>query len=268
MHIAGIWRYPVKSMQGEQLAQANIGPTGIRGDRHWCVQDHGTDKALTARREPALLFASARVIEGSDPTEDRVEITLPDGQRLIGSGTSGAGGEDDSEMNEKLSDWIGRPVSLHLAGAGEVGTYETQADETETGDWFAWSGPVGSFHDSTRTRVSIVSTRTMRDWEPRRFRINLTLGGIEDISDGTDEDALVGTSITIGTVGLHVQKQIDRCVVTTRPQPGGIDRDLSVLKTINAERDGFLGIGCLVLTPGRLAVGDVVSSGSTHAAVT
>ncbi len=47
--------------------------------------------------------------------------------------------------------------------------------------------------------------------------------------------------------------------MTTRPQPGGIERDLDVLRTINRERDGQLAVGSVVTLPGRMAVGDEVS---------
>ncbi len=61
-----------------------------------------------------------------------------------------------------------------------------------------------------------------------------------------------------GTAALDVTKLIDRCVITTRPQPGGIERDLDVLRTVNRERAGNLGIGTLVTTPGRIALGDEI----------
>jgi hypothetical protein len=53
-----------------------------------------------------------------------------------------------------------------------------------------------------------------------------------------------------------VVKQIDRCVMTTRPQAGGIERDLDVLRTIARERDAFLAIGALVEQTGTICVGD------------
>ena len=64
----------------------------------------------------------------------------------------------------------------------------------------------------------------------------------------------------VGAVELDVGKEIDRCVIVTRPQPGGIARDLDVLRTIHRERAGNLGIGALVRTPGRVAVGDALAS--------
>jgi uncharacterized protein YcbX len=78
------------------------------------------------------------------------------------------------------------------------------------------------------------------------------------IADGEGEDALVGARLRLGSAEVDVQKQIDRCVMTTRPQPGGIERDLTVLKTINTELAGNLGIGCLVSTPGRVTIGDEI----------
>ena len=50
--------------------------------------------------------------------------------------------------------------------------------------------------------------------------------------------------------------RMERCVMTTRPQPDGIDRDLDVLRTIARERDACLAIGALVTEPGTVRVGD------------
>ena len=114
-----------------------------------------------------------------------------------------------------------------------------------------WNGPEDTFHDSGRTRASLVSTASLRDWAPERFRKNL-------ICEGSGEDELVGSTITIGDAGFTATKRVDRCVMVTRPQPG-IDRDLSVLKTLNAENESCLGIALAVDRPGRIAVGDVVT---------
>ena len=76
------------------------------------------------------------------------------------------------------------------------------------------------------------------------------------IVDGDGEDQFVGRQVRLGDVTLDVVKPIDRCVITTRPQPGGIERDLDVLRTINAKHAGQLGVGTLVVAGGRVAVGD------------
>lgn len=51
--VAELWRYPVKSMQGEPLSETRVGPTGIDGDRGWAVVDTKTGLALTGRRAPS-----------------------------------------------------------------------------------------------------------------------------------------------------------------------------------------------------------------------
>jgi uncharacterized protein len=231
MRVVDLWRYPVKSMQGEQLAASDVGVHGLVGDRRWALVDTATGHVLTARRVPELLQGSARHL-----APDGVLITLPDGT--------------ESNDDDVLSDWLGRSVELQRADQHESPTYETPVDDLDPeAQWSYWEGPTGVFHDSKRAQVSICSLSSMGDWDRRRFRFNV-------IVDEQREDDLVGRSITIGDVELDVRKRIDRCVMVTRPQPGGIDRDTSVLKTINRERDRCLGIGAVVTRPGRLTLGD------------
>jgi hypothetical protein len=97
--------------------------------------------------------------------------------------------------------------------------------------------------------VSLVSTGTLGTWDRRRFRSNVLL-------DGAGEDDLVGATVRLGTAVLDVVKPVSRCVMVTRPQPGGIARDTGVLKTIHRERGSALAVGALVPVPGRVAVGD------------
>lgn len=237
MRVSQIWRYPVKSLQGERLEAADLDDKGIVGDRRWALFDRGTANGLTARRVPELLMASA-----AWHADGRVSIRLPDGTETV----------DD----EALSAWLGRDVELRSAHSIErAPVYENPTDaEDESRPWEQWRGPRGRFHDSTRTMVSICSEATIGSLgvpvdEVRRFRFNLVV-------EGEGEDALVGRTITVGGATLEVMKRIDRCVMVTRPQPHGIERDLGVLKRINAERAGSLGVGAVVRTAGHVAVGD------------
>nr|WP_281371534.1 MOSC domain-containing protein [Petropleomorpha daqingensis] len=104
-------------------------------------------------------------------------------------------------------------------------------------------------HDNPDFRVTLVSTGTLGTWDRRRFRANVVL-------DGEGEDALAGTRQQLGTAVLDLVEPVPRCVMVTRPQPGGIGRDNGVLKTIHRERDGLLAVGAGVLRPGTVAVGD------------
>lgn len=235
LRVAELWRFPVKSLQGERLETAEIGELGLVGDRQWGLVDLDTGLTLTARRVPELLFGSARLLG-----VDEVTIDLPDGTSTTDAST--------------LSAWLGRPVELRRAGSGVQGTYEIAIDfeQEATADWVQWQGPEGTFHDSGRRRVSLASTATMGDWDRRRFRANVVL----DAPSPGAEDALVGERVRVGDVELDVTNPIDRCVMTTRPQPGGIERDLDVLRTINRDRATLLGVAGMVLVPGTIRAGD------------
>lgn len=230
VEIVQLWRYPVKSLQGTSLPLAVVGPRGFDGDRAAALRDDATGVVLTARRDPALLFGRGLV-----DAEGTVRVDVP-----------GHGPTTDAAV---LSEWIGRPV--HLATPSEErSTYEMPVDpEDDRSDVVRWQGPAGTFHDSTRTQVSIVATGDLGTWDVRRFRPNLVV-------DARTAHGLVGRRVRIGTAELDVVKEIERCVMVTRPQPDGIERDLDVFRTVRDRRGMVLGVGALVAVPGRVRVGD------------
>jgi uncharacterized protein YcbX len=219
-----IWRYPVKSMTGELLESTRVTENGIVGDRAWGVRDLATGMILTGRREPRLLMASARLVDG----QPVIEV---DGGRPL-------------TTSAELSTWLDRPVELVVAGA-LPGPLDIDGED----DWMSWQGPTGSYHDLHST-LSIVSVGSLDDFEPARFRINL-------IVDGRRELDLVGRDVTIGSVGLTVHSPIQRCVMVARAQPG-IAADLGVLKRVIRERNNIMGVGARAYRDGVLSVGDQV----------
>jgi len=237
LQVLELWRYPVKSLLGERLEQAELGVQGVAGDRGWALFDTGTGFGLTARRVPELLFAAGRLRD-----DGTAEVVLPDGTV--------------TRADDVLSDWAGRRVTLRPAAA-VVGDrrYENPADiDDEGGRWNPFSGADGAFHDNAAARVTLLSTGTVGSWDRRRFRANVVLAG-------AGEDGLVGRRVQVGSAELDVVGRVPRCVMTTRPQAGGIGRDTGVLKAIHRERGGALAVGALVSRPGRVAVGDAVVGG-------
>ena len=192
MRVAELWRYPVKSLLGERLDTATVTPDGIEGDRRFAIYDVETGFGLTARRVPELLFARARLRD-----DGSAEITLPDGSTV--------------RSDEALCEWLGRRVTLRSSDSSIPRRYENPDDfeHEDSSHWTPFDGADGPFHDSARTRVSLVSTGTIGDWDPRRFRSNVLL-------DGEGEDDLVGSQVELGDTQLDVVKQIERCVMTTR----------------------------------------------------
>ena len=228
LSVQEIWRYPVKSLGGEQLTTARVDELGIEGDRAWGIYDPETEMVLTGRREPALLFLSARIEDG------RPLITCDDGSALVS--------DDD------LSNWMGRPVQLRSATNGP-GTFENPMDIDNESDWVKWQSSGNTFHDGG-SKISFVSRDSLGEWDARRFRINLIL-------DGSGEDDLSG-EVGVGSATLTVRKPIDRCVMVTRAQPG-MARDLTVIKRVIKERDNKLGVGAVIAAAGRITVGDAFS---------
>jgi uncharacterized protein len=77
VQIAEIWRYPVKSMGGEALTEAELGPDGIPGDRMVHVQD-SRGRLLTSRSRPRLLLHRAALGRDGMPHVDGRHWTAPD----------------------------------------------------------------------------------------------------------------------------------------------------------------------------------------------
>lgn len=233
MRVAELWRYPVKSLQGERLDAAELGRHGIAGDRQWAIFDVGTGFGLTARRAPDLLFGSARLRE-----DGGVEITLPDGT---------VASDDDA-----LSAWLDRPVELRKAGEVRAPRYENPEDiETESPEsWQPFEGPEGAFQDAFS--VTLLSTATIGDRALRRFRANVVL-------DGGGEDELIGSTTRVGDALVDVAEGVPRCVMVTRAQPGGIEIDREVLRWVHRERKGLLSVGGPITREGAVRVGDEVA---------
>jgi hypothetical protein len=232
VRVTELWRYPVKSLQGERVEAAELTAQGVAGDRRWALFDPGTGFGLTARRAPQLLHASARLRD-----DGGVELALPDGTVA----------RDD----EALSAWLGRPVALRSTDEVRGRRYENTSDvEAEADDsWETFEGSEQAFHDAFA--VTLLSVATIGNRPMRRFRPNVVVEG--------EEDGLVGRSVRIGGAVVQVTDRVTRCVMVTRSQPGGIEVDRDVLRWIHRERGGELAVGGPVVRPGPVCVGDEVT---------
>ncbi len=246
--VSAIWRYPVKSLQGEQLATATIEADGLTGDRRWGIRDEATGRILTGRREPQLLLAAAML------SDDQPVITLPDGQSCVGTG---------SDTDGALSDWLGKRVTLVSAAGRPGGSAEFFADATDdTSRAIEWTMPAGRFVDAMP--LLVLTTASLRaaaaaypdgDWEVRRFRPNLL---VDTDADGWVEDSWFGRVLRIGDVEIAPREPCVRCTMVTRPQPG-LERDLDIYKTLSRHHGGTFGMWSEVVAPGPVSVDDVVS---------
>jgi uncharacterized protein len=99
-----ICRYPVKSMAGEKLDECTVGALGIPGDRGWAIRDETTREITNGKRFPLLMQSAARYREApADGFIPHVDMSFPNGTTF---------GSDASDVNERLSELLGKPVSL------------------------------------------------------------------------------------------------------------------------------------------------------------
>lgn len=279
--VAEIWRYPVKSMGGERLAQSAIATRGLHADRMWAVRDVELNTFTTARRWPILLQCSARFAQ--DPAGRaagpgdvlEVIVVFPDGSELSSS---------DPAINDRLSKLIGKPAILEsLPALSEKGRYRTpQATKADIRRQFALAGdeplpdfsmfpvrklaelaryatPVGALYDAypillmTRASLRAMAERSPgSSFDVRRFRPNVLI----DV-DGAAlaEFAWCGGRLRAPNVSFDTEIPALRCSIPTRQQ-GDLPADPEVLRTINAHADHCLGVYANVATAGTLAEGD------------
>jgi uncharacterized protein YcbX len=252
MIVTALWRYPVKSLQGEQVLTAEIDADGLRGDRIFGIRDESTGKVLTGRREPRLLNAAATTGPGDEPI-----VMLPTGETLVGLGPT---------TDDALSAWLGKSVRLVRsidAPAGRAEFFEDATDDDSTA--VEWTMPAGRFVDAEP--LLVLTTASLRaaahlypagQWDPRRFRPNIL---VDVAGDQWVEDEWCGHAVAIGAVTVTPTMACVRCTMVTRPQPA-LSRDLDIYKTIAAQHGGTLGVWCKVGSTGTISIGDAVEVGS------
>ena len=270
--ILNIYRYPVKSMMGETLSEADIGEAGIPGDRGWAVRDEKRGGIRGGKKIPQLMTLTAQ----SGPTAPL--ITSPDGDSASAS-TEG--------INEWLSDKLNHPVTLWpLLPADQLDHYRRGAPDTEdfekelravfgrlpeeplpdlTGfeELLEFESPPGTYFDafpiSIMSQQSLASMNQLEGesrFDVRRFRPNL-LVDIPDTDHPFPEQAWVGKTLSIGSVKLRIDMTCPRCSMTTH----GFDdlpRDTEVMRKLVNHSDGNLGIYASVMQAGKVSAGDSV----------
>jgi len=250
--IGGLWRYPVKSLQGTPVDHIDLGTGGVEGDRHWGIVDVATGKVLTAKRWPALLEASAELTDDSDG----VFLTLPDGSTLESS---------DPATDKALSVWLDHDVRLSRAEPSTSTPYELTMDpaDDDSAPW-DFATPPGSFADvaavhllTTASLAAITGSYPGGQWEVQRFRPTALVD--TGSASGFVEDGWIGGQVHLGGAVVDVFMPTPRCAMPGRAQPAhGLARDVSILTTVRDQHDNNLGVYAAVTIPGPVAVGDPV----------
>jgi uncharacterized protein YcbX len=253
VHLAQLWRHPVKSFQGELLDTSLVEDDGLQFDRSFGIIDRSTGKILTARRNPTLLFGRAHVSAAGELT---VSVPRPGAETAETREFPGM----SPELDAALSEWLGLEVALmpakdHPAVSAE--NFDNALDES--GPVHDWQLPEGRFVDSAP--LLLITTATLESaagiypegrWDVRRFRPNLVVD-----AQGTSwlEDSWRNLVVRVGEAELSVRKPCTRCTMVTRAQPG-IPADQTIFRSLAHEHGATFGVLCDVRTPGIIHVGD------------
>jgi len=278
--VKALFRYPVKSMGGESLAQLSVGSQGVPGDRAWAVRDEVLGGIRGGKRFADLMRCSARYLDEPEPQgSSPAQITLPNGATLM---------TGDETADGQLTELVGNPVTLWpLMPAADLEHYVRGAPvlddlEAELRRIFArlpdeplpdlsvfppelmrYESPIGTYFDAYPLLVltqqsldTLAGLAPGHRFDARRFRPNILLD--VDAARGLPEHAWEGRRLTIGTATLRLEIRCPRCVMTTHGF-ADLPKDPGVMRALVQHTGGDLGIYASVVESGEFAVGDRVA---------
>jgi uncharacterized protein YcbX len=225
MRLGAIRRYPVKAMEGESMASAEVDARGLAGDRWYAVTDRdgrfaaAKDSRRFRRRDAVLDYAA-------ETGDDGVVVRRRDGRRWpLGDA-----------LDLELSRATGDPVQV----LPEDGTPHQDAGQVSL---------VGT------ASLAWVSRRLGVDADPRRLRVNLLV----ETDEPFVEESWTG-AVRVGDVVLRPVERVERCRTVDLAQDG-LTTTTRLLTALGAARDLRLAIYLDVAARGTLRVGDEVVVG-------
>ncbi|MFH8404464.1 MOSC domain-containing protein [Streptomyces sp. NPDC018019] len=269
--VTTLWRYPVKSLLGEEVPDAAADARGLAGDRALALV-HRTSGQVASAKNPRLwrdlLKLRAEIIDGA------VRITLPSGRTVRST---------DAHVDKTLSAHLGQPVSLTgtppegatlersrpeevlaAGAAAEVG-HETLeiASQAPPGTFFDYA-PLHLITRATLDRITELGPRATTV-EAERYRPNIV---IRTEAAGFIENDWPGHELRIGDeLTLRIVARTPRCAVPTL-EHGRLPRDPDALRVparhnrvVPLEGMGpqpCAGVYAQVVRPGRIRQGDAV----------
>ena len=274
--VVTLWRYPIKSMTGEELNATDVTTRGLLGDRAYALVDQATTKVASAKNPgkwPHLFDFRAAFVVPPRPGMPLpgVRITLPDGTVLT---------NEQSDINQILSKTLHREVTLDAAEPGQEEVIASSSPNPWTANaeeyWPDMEGldfrdtvtdfalPDGTFFDSAT--VHLLTTATLdrlRElypsgrFEVRRFRPNIIVQSTSGVKNFV-EDAWIGHTLAIGEeVRLGITGPCPRCVMTTLPQ-ADLPHDPGILRTAARHNQVNVGVYATVLQGGTIRQGDPI----------
>jgi hypothetical protein len=254
--VESLWRYPVKSMSGEEIPEIFMGFSGVYGDRCYAFKNSQARAGfpyLNANVQPQMLVYRPQF---RHPERASKPPNLTEAESIAPGVTPANGEAEDMVLDivtpsgELIS--VDDPAVIKLLGEG-IGEKNQLT-------------LVRSDRALTDCRpVSLISLQTVRRIESelsmpidkRRFRANIYLNFAAE-SDGFAEDNFVGRRLRIGSKAtIMVLERDPRCkMISLDPDTG--EHNPQVLRKVAQAHDNYAGVYCAVLVEGLLKKGDSI----------
>jgi uncharacterized protein len=253
--VESLWRYPVKSMRGEELDEMFAGYSGVYGDRLFAFRSSASPKGfpyLTGREQREMLRYRPR-FRHPDKAARPINLTeaesLPPGVNPVSADPAELMVDVETPAGESVA--IDDPGLIDMLRAGIDEKHQLtllRSDRAMTD-----CRPLSLFAVQSARKLGEETGTTV---DKRRFRANVYLDLTS--SDGFAEDEFVGRSVRIGPkVVVSILERDPRCMmITLDPETGAIAPAL--LKKVAQAHDGMAGVYGAVLVEGTLRKGDPV----------
>jgi uncharacterized protein YcbX len=180
--VAGLWRYPVKSMAAESLDEVEVSWHGLAGDRRWAFVQEALVRSgfpwLTIRERSDMGRYRPSFAQPDRPNDSRTIVTTPAGAEL-------------DVTDPALAAELGGGVRVIKQNRGVFDVMPLSLITTQT------VGGLGSLLGS--------------ELDVRRFRPNLLISATA--VESFPEDAWVGAVLRIGGLRMRVDQRDERCVL-------------------------------------------------------
>lgn len=253
--VDGLWRYPVKSMRGEELEEAFVGFSGIYGDRVFAFLSSASSKGFpyfTAREQKEMLRYRPRFRNSKSAAQpvNLVEArSMGPGVTPLYADPAGVVVDVETPEGEELS--IDDPALIRMLGEGMGSEHELTLRRSERA--MTDCRPISLFAVQT---AQALGNELGVAVDTRRFRANIYV----DLESGTGfaEDGFVGHMLRIGSkTTISILERDPRCKMITL-DPDTAESTPQLLRTVAQSHEGNAGVFAAVLVEGTVRRGDVV----------
>ena len=253
--VESLWRYPVKSMRGEELPELFAGYAGVYGDRLFAFTSSANEKGFpffTGRDQRQIIRYRARF---RNPEKAARPVNWDEAQKLSPNLNPISAEESELMLDVETPDGkkfaIDDPALIDHLRANAVGNHDLKllrSDKAMTD-----CRPLSIFAVQTAKKLG---EETGVAVDKRRFRANVYVDLIS--SEGFAENEFVGRSLRIGSkVTVAVLQRDARCMMITL-DPDTAEKTPAILKAVAQAHEGTAGVYAAVLVEGMIRKGDAV----------